>query len=127
MAETGGLPRRLRARFMAACAVFGWLPAAIFGWIEGASAACAYSATFLLVAGDFLLISASFGALFVPGQVGRGAARRAVSGLLLRLVLLILGFYVILHFLSGGALAITTGLVVPLALLAGAGISLLRG
>jgi len=41
--------------------------------------------------------------------------------------LLIGGFYAILHFLSGGGLAITTGIVVPLALLAGAGVSLLKG
>ncbi len=124
--EAPGLPQRLRSRFLAACGILGWLPL-IFLWRQGWHATVAYAATFLLVAGDFLLISASFGALFVPGQVGRGAARKAVSGLLLRLVLLILGFYVILHLLSGGALAITIGIVAPLALLAGAGLSLLRG
>ncbi len=127
MSEPAGLARRLRQRFMVACAVFGWLPLALFAWYQGGKAAAAYAAAFLLVAGDFLWISNSFGALFAEGQVGRGVARRVAVSLMLRLVLLILGFYAILHLLSGGALAITAGIVVPLALLTGAGAFLSKG
>ena len=127
MAEALSLPGRLRARFLAACAAAGWVPAIYFGVEKGWLAVAAYLATFLLVAGDFYWISSGFGALFAEGRVGRGVAKRVVAGLVMRMALLILGFYAILHFLSGGALAIATGIVVPLALLAGAGISLYRG
>ncbi len=127
MAEGASLPSRLRARFLASCAAAGWLPAVYFGIEKGWLAAAAYLATFLLVCGDFYWISAGFGPLFAEGRVGRGVAKRVVTGLVLRMALLILGFYVILHLLSGGASAIATGIVVPLALLAGAGVSLYRG
>jgi hypothetical protein len=118
---------RFRRTYLFFLAVAGWVPALLFAWTRGGSAGAACLGATLLAGGDFLWISYSFGSLFAPGAVTGGAAGRAMAGIGLRMALLLLGLYGILHFLPGQGGAVAAGLAVPLLGVAAAGVRAAKG
>ncbi len=133
--EGGDAPRsagstavgRLRRRFLFLCAVLGWVPAAALLPSLGGRSAAAYLLAFAAVSADFLWMTAGFGALFRPGAAGRGAGGRAMGAMGLRMVLLLIGLYGILHFFPREFLALVLGIGAPLVLFAAAGALPVRG
>lgn len=103
------------------------MPALALGPLLRWTSAGAYLLTFLLVAGDFLWLSWSFGALFRPGAPTGGASARALFALSLRMVLLLLGLYGILRVFPRESLGVSLGIGMPLALLTAAGALMTRG
>lgn len=117
----------LRRRFLLLCAGAGWLPALALGLLLRWTSAGAYLLTFLLVAGDFLWMSWSFGSLFRPEAPTRGASAWAFVSLSLRMILLLLGLYGILRVFPRESLGVSLGIGMPLALLTAAGALMTRG
>ena len=95
----------------------------IRGWRGGLAALLAAS----LASADFLWMARGLRLVATPGEgVPRGVTARALGALIGRSLLLLLGFYAILQILPGEGGAVAVGLVLPLALLATAGLLSIR-
>ncbi len=116
-----------RRRFLLFCASAGWVPALAFAAAARWPSLGAYALTFLVVSADFLWLTWTFSSLFRPGAPTRTAAARGVVGLGLRMVLLLLGLYGILHVFPRESLGVSLGIGMPLALLTAAGVLMTRG
>lgn len=114
----------LERRFITFCAA--GLPALALGMglVRGWHGALATLLAGLLAAADFLWMARGLRLVATPGKgVPRGLLGRTLGALVGRSLLLLLGFYAILHILPGEGVAVAAGLGLPLALLAAAGLT----